>query len=171
MNNDIIDTKIIDLFLQSFSSVFKSFFSINLKRGNMSFLEEPFEDSEVAIITGVTGENHEGVIAYSMSEITARILVEKVEMEDELSSYGEILFDVLGEWMNILAGNVTRDLNEKGFSLYITPPSIVLGNDFTLKLIRQIPLLVEMQSSIGSIGVNFAVKKVVNKDITINVSI
>lgn len=168
MNNDVIDVTVIDKFLESFNFVFNSFFSIKLKRSSMSFFGEPFEDSQIAIITGVIGENHEGVVAYSMSEMTARTLIEKIDVEGEMSTYGEMLFDVLGEWMNILSGTVTRDFIKHGINFYLTPPSIVLGNDFSMQIIRKVPLLVEMQSSAGTIGIYFAVKNIVKKELVIN---
>jgi chemotaxis protein CheX len=169
MYNDVIDISVIDKFLESFNFVFKHLFSIELKRGSMSFFGEPFEESQVAIITGVIGEKHEGVVAYSMSEMTARTLIEKVDIKGEMSSYGEMLFDVLGEWMNILGGTVTRNFNENGINFYLTPPSIVLGNDYSMQIIRQVPLLVEMESNVGIIGIYFAVKNTINKSLVINI--
>ncbi|MBN2414475.1 chemotaxis protein CheX [bacterium] len=168
MNADSIDTTLVDTILATFSQVFSSLFMIETNRGKMSFKTDDFDGYEVAVVTGVIGENHEGVIAYRLTESTARDLVNAMDMEDEMSSYGEMFFDVIGEWMNILAGNISTALNSQGTKLYISPPSIIHGSDYTLQLIQMAPLMVEMRTPAGKIGVHFAIKKIFHKDLEIH---
>jgi len=169
MNAFKIDGNIVDTYLDTLTRVFSTLFLTDLNRGGMSFWGDPFKDNEVAIITGVLGDHYEGTVVYSMSEETARQLVDKLDMGEEMSSYGEVLFDVLGEWMNIISGNVTQSMKEIGISLYITPPTVVLGDQFSMQLVQQVPLFVQMDSDMGMISVNFAIKNVVQKDIIVNV--
>ena len=168
MNADTIDTSLADTILETFRQVFNSLFMIELERGKMSFKSDDFDDCEVAVVNGVIGENHEGILACRLSEKTANNLVSALDMDDEVSTSGEIFYDVIGEWMNILAGNVTSDLHKQSIKLYLSPPSIIHGDQFSLQLVQMVPLMVEMRSAAGTIGVNFAIKKIFHKELNVN---
>lgn len=163
MYTEDMDVSFVNTFLGSFCTVFNKLFSSEIERGSISFWENQIEDNEIAIISGVLGKNYAGIIVFSMNSATANRMVKVMGGDSGISKFGDILFDVLGEWMNIISGNACTDLSRVGIDLEITTPTIVLGQNFTLQVLNQVPLSVPMHTPFGIIEIIFGVKKVLNE--------
>lgn len=154
-----IDITLVNPFLSAAYDVFKQVFSCELRKGQITVKRNPSADNEVAIIIGVSGPKHTGVVVYSMKDVTSKKIVSNLDPDIELSLEDEAFSDALGELANMISGNATNIFSKQDIDLTITTPSVVIGDAFEMHLLDQTTLSAEMMSPFGNLEINVAIKK------------
>jgi chemotaxis protein CheX len=154
-----LDPTFINLFLDSVEMTFSKVFQSELCRGRLSAWKNNLEKNEIAVLTGVTGGNHTGVIVYSMKEQTAKRMVNHMDPGTSSSDQEEYFYGSLGEVVNILSGNTMTHFSKNRIDIDITTPSIVTGPSFNMYLLNQATLSADMLSPFGTIEINIAIKR------------
>jgi len=152
------DARFIELFLNSFSTVFSTLFQEEMTRTSMSVWNRRKSENDIAVITGVTGKEHTGMIIYSMQRETARHMIQT--LMPDTSDFEDMIFDGLGELVNIISGNSMTAFSDNNLDVSITAPSLIAGDQFEMHMLNQSTLSADMQSDMGSIEVKFAIKKI-----------
>ncbi len=117
--------KFVQPFIDTCKNVCESFLSINAIPQNPFFIEKTETTNwDISGVIGLTGEA-QGAVAISMKQDFA-IYVADVLTGDKHSAIDDIVVDAVGEIINIIAGNVKKDLEEM-FRLVISLPTIVKG--------------------------------------------
>jgi chemotaxis protein CheX len=113
-------------FIKVTESVFKDFCKTDVTPGRVYFVgKDEFQKSwDISGIIGLTGEA-KGAVAISLKNITAFSITEILtnEKHDHLDAD---VTDSTGEIINIIAGNVKKEL-EESFKITISLPTIVKG--------------------------------------------
>ncbi len=152
-----INAEYVNPFLEAASAVFKSIMNVDLRRGKMIIKENPEPSHDVAIIIGITGAIN-GEVVYSMGfqmvQQIAEILAPGMTEEQILSEYK----DIVGELANMITGNAMNLFAYSGKSIDITTPTVVNGNDFTITLVQQTTLGINLYSPMGQLEMNVALK-------------
>jgi chemotaxis protein CheX len=152
-----INAEYVNPFLEAASAVFKSIMNVDLRRGKMIIKENPEPSHDVAIIIGITGAIN-GEVVYSMGfqMVTkiAEILAPGMTEEQILSEYK----DIVGELANMITGNAMNLFAYSGKSIDITTPTVVNGKDFTITLVQQTTLGINLYSPMGQLEMNVALK-------------
>lgn len=159
MTIEAIDISLVNPFLSAAHDVFKQVFSCELTNGHITEKKNPSSDNEVAIIIGISGPKHTGVVVYSMKDDTSKKIVSTLDPDIELSLEDESFSDALGELANMISGNATNILSKQDIDLTITTPSVKIGDAFEMHLLDQTSLSAEMMSPFGNIEINVVVKK------------
>jgi chemotaxis protein CheX len=152
-----VDAHFIELFLDSFQNVFSTLFQKEMTRKSMSVWNSWKTENDIAIVTGISGVNHTGMIVYCMKSETARQLVEI--LTPGCVDFDDLIYDGLGELVNIISGNSMTTFSQNHMDVTITTPSLIAGDQFTLHMLNQTTLSTELHSQMGSIEVKFAIKK------------
>jgi chemotaxis protein CheX len=107
-------------------NTFKEFCQSEVFSGRAYFEDkEDFENNwDISGIIGLTGEA-QGAVAISLTEDTA-LRITKILTGKDHSYIDEHVTDAVGEIINIIAGNVKKNLEEM-FRLKISIPSIIKG--------------------------------------------
>ena len=66
MNAKDIDITLVNPFMGAMYDVFKQIFECELRKGQISIKKNPSAGNEIAIIIGISGKRHTGVVVYSM---------------------------------------------------------------------------------------------------------
>ena len=112
-------------------NVFKDFVGCTLVAGHPYFENKSApQDWDISAIIGLTGEAR-GAVVVSMKRSLAVKLTDLLTGSKHKDLDDEVV-DAIGELVNIIAGNVKRDL-EESFRLVISLPSIVEGTGHTIK--------------------------------------
>ena len=152
-----INAEFVNPFLEAASAVFKSIMNIELRRGKLVIKESPIPSMDVAIIIGITG-GVTGEVVYSLgfNMVTkiADILAPGLSEEQIKSEYK----DIIGELANMITGNAMNLFASTGKSIEITTPTVIEGKDFTLTLLKQTTLGINLYSPIGQLEMNVALK-------------
>ncbi len=119
--------KYVQPFITTCQNVFQSFLELNAIPGNPYFIERT--ESEIWDISGLIGLTGEaqGAVAISMKKDFALYIASKLTDSDH-DSLDDLVVDAVGEIINIIAGNVKKDLEEM-FRLVISLPTIVRGEN------------------------------------------
>ena len=111
-------------FVQVTSSVFESMLQCKLKPDRAYFAgKESFLDWDISGLIALTGEV-KGLVAISMKKTTASKITAHLTGMDKFDS-SEIV-DAIGELVNIIAGNVKKNLEDM-FKIIISLPKIISG--------------------------------------------
>lgn len=152
-----INAEFVNPFLEAASAVFKSILNVDLRRGKLIIKESPIPSMDVAILIGITG-SVTGEVVYSlgfnMVNKIAEILTPGLSAEQIKSEYK----DIIGELANMITGNAMNLFATKGKTIEITTPTVVEGKDFTITMIKQTTLGINLYSPMGQLEMNIALK-------------
>ena len=152
-----INAEFVNPFLEAASAVFKSILNVDLRRGKLVIKENAIPSLEVAIIIGITG-GVTGEVVYSMGfnmvKKIADILAPGLSPEQIKVEYK----DIVGELANMITGNAMNLFASSGKTIDMTTPTVVEGNDFTLTMIKQTTLGINLYSPMGQLEMNIALK-------------
>ena len=108
----------------------------------------------VTAIVGVTGEG-EGRVLFEMSRQTALAIA--TEMNDEpQSELGSLAQDTLSELASMMTGRAISVLNDKGYSLRVSPPTLISGDNVTISTAELETMTVPLETTHGEGVVNVA---------------
>ncbi len=152
-----INAEYVNPFLEAASAVFKSILGVDLRRGKLVIKESPVPAMNIAIIIGITG-GVTGEVVYSMEfnmvQKIADILAPGLSEEQIKQEYK----DIIGELANMITGNAMNLFASTGKQIDITTPTVVEGKDFTLTMIKQTTLGINLYSPMGQLEMNIALK-------------
>ncbi|HDQ46323.1 MAG TPA: hypothetical protein ENN17_12640 [bacterium] len=155
-----LDVGFINVFLQSVESTFNKAFHCEVTRGQVRVGKTQSPEYEIAVITGVLGRDHTGVIGYSMKEMTAKRLIDYLDPTFNSANESQDAFcEGLGEIINIISGNSMTFFSKNEISLDITTPSVVTGDSFKLFFLNQTTLFSDMLTPFGMMEISIAIKK------------
>jgi len=152
-----INAEFVNPFLEAASAVFKSILNVDLRRGKLVIKESPIPSLDVAIIIGITG-GVTGEVVYSMGfnmvHKIAEILAPGLSEEQIKIEYK----DIIGELSNMITGNAMNLFASSGKTIDMTTPTVVEGTNFTITMIKQTTLGINLYSPMGQLEMNIALK-------------
>lgn len=154
-----LDANFIELFLDSVESTFVKVFNTEVTRGQMSIWNNHLTDHNLAVVTGIIGEEHTGMVIYSMKGCTAERMINFLDPSTEQSDDTKVIHDGLSEIISILSGNTMTIFSENDIDIEITTPFIVSGEAFQMHMPNHTMLTADMLSQFGTIDVNIAIKR------------
>lgn len=123
--------KYIQPFVDVCKSVFKDFVGTELSEERPYFAEAgAMLEWDLSAVIGLTGEAR-GAVVISMKKDLAVKLTGKLTGAEHKDVDDDVV-DAIGEIVNIIAGNVKKDL-EEAFRLVISLPTIVQGKEHSIK--------------------------------------
>ncbi len=152
-----INAEFVNPFLEAASAVFKSILKVDLRRGKLVIKESPIPSMDIAIIIGITG-GVAGEVVYSMGyNMVFKIAEALAPGLSEQQIKGEYK-DIIGEMANMITGNAMNLFASTGKRINMTTPTVVEGKDFTITLIKQTTLGINLYSPMGQLEMNVALK-------------
>jgi chemotaxis protein CheX len=118
----------INPFLSSLSDVLQQIVSLEVTTGKPELINSPTDSPGVTIIVGVTGDL-KGQVFYNFSPQMALDFARAMMMGMEVDELDELAKSAISEMANITMGNIATKLSEAGFTVDLTPPSIVVGSE------------------------------------------
>ena len=111
-------------FVQVTTMVFKSMLQCDIKPDRAYFIgKEAFMDWDISALIALTGEV-KGLVAISMKKETASRITSELTGSESISTPDMV--DAVGELVNIIAGNVKKNLEDL-FNIIISLPKVVSG--------------------------------------------
>ncbi len=114
----------IQLLMDSTIQAIQSIVPMNITINPFSLMNEPYNQQEIGVLIGLVGD------------IKGRIIIDSVESTfSELASNmfgmpleGEMLNSFIGEFGNMLVGNICTHIGAQSINIDITPPTVIVGN-------------------------------------------
>ncbi|HOF12749.1 MAG TPA: chemotaxis protein CheX [Spirochaetota bacterium] len=152
-----INAEYVNPFLEAASAVFKQLLNVDLRRGKLVIKDVPQPSHDVAIIIGITGAVT-GQVVFSMSlEMVgkiAKVLTPGLSDKDVANEWK----DIVGEVANMITGNAMNLFAYSGKRVEMTTPTVIEGESFTITLIKQTTLGINLYSPFGQLEMNVALK-------------
>jgi chemotaxis protein CheX len=152
-----INAEYVNPFLEAASAVFKSLLNVDLRRGKLTIKEKPEPSHDIAIIIGITGAAN-GEVVFSMElnmvQKIAEILTPGLNPDAMKNEYK----DIVGELANMITGNAMNLFAYSGKRVEMTTPTVIEGREFTITLVKQTTLAINLYSPFGQLEMNVALK-------------
>lgn len=88
-----------------------------------AWLKAPFQQKEIGVLVGLAGDMHVRFLLDGERETLSKLGQSMFGMELE----NEMLESFAGELSNMIIGNLSTFLSEKGYVIDITPPTVMVG--------------------------------------------
>ena len=115
----------------------------NIVKGRLSVGDQFVESKGITILVGLTDQLR-GNIAYNMTEQTAMQIASKMMMGMPVASLDELAQSAISELTNMVTGNAATSFEREGLRVDISPPSMVVGEKFRVKVSSTKFIIVEM---------------------------
>ncbi|MDF2633531.1 MAG: putative chemotaxis phosphatase, CheX [Pelosinus sp.] len=115
----------------------------NVVKGKISVGQQFVESKGITILVGLTDQIR-GNIAYNLTEQTAMAIASKMMMGMPVAALDDLAQSAISELTNMVTGNAATRFEQDGLRVDISPPSLVVGEAFKLKVSSSKFLVVEM---------------------------
>lgn len=147
--------KYINPFLAASLNLFQDYLGVACKPGQPYLNTDPGNLLEVSGIIGLAGETV-GSVVVSFARETAVGMASRMAGRSYPALTNEVI-DVVGEFVNIIAGNAKRDLTD--FRIVISLPGVIIGQATRIKWPDGVPVItIPFDSDLGSFTVNVSLK-------------
>jgi Predicted inhibitor of MCP methylation, homolog of CheC len=145
----------INPFLVASVNLFRNYLGVQCSSGSPFINNDPQSLDEVTGIIGLAGETV-GAVVLSFSRETAIGIASKMAGKTYTTMSNEVI-DIVGELVNIVAGNAKRDLLE--FRIIISLPGVLIGAGSRIKWPEGVPVItIPFESELGAFSVNVSLK-------------
>lgn len=152
-----MNVKFMNPFVEAAVEVLKAECSLTVERGSLALQKTALTTDEVTVVLSLVGEV-QGVVLYSLSEQTGVGLVSRV-MGQEFSEFDSLAQSGVSELGNVITGQASVKLSEAGWTVNISPPTLILGKGVTLSTLDFTRVVVPLKTEAGHITVHLAVRE------------
>lgn len=138
-----MDVKIINPFIDAIMTIMPQLGFENIVKGKLSVGDQFVESKGITILVGLTDQLR-GNIAYNMTEETAMQIASKMMMGMPVASLDDLAQSAISELTNMVTGNAATSFEKEGLRVDISPPSLVVGEKFRVKVSSTKFIIVEM---------------------------
>lgn len=150
-----MDAKILNPFLEATVSIFREVTGTEAKRGPISLKTEIMKILGISSIIGITGDLS-GRVLIDMSVNTA-VQIASVMNQEQFTQIDDMVRATIQELANMISGRAITILNNMGYKLDITPPTICEGSETLISNRNLKILVVPFTTEYGEIVVNLGV--------------
>ena len=118
----------INPFIEASQIVLKQVASIDAKLGKVYLKDSLYKSESIVIIVGLTGKIR-GQAIFSMSKQLAKSIASSMMGGIHVDEFDEISKSAISEMTNMILGNAATLLYNRGVSIEITPPSLLMGDN------------------------------------------
>ncbi|MGV3465866.1 MAG: chemotaxis protein CheX [Heyndrickxia sp.] len=126
----------------------KSVLPIQVEFQQPTLFHSPFNQHTIGVLIGVTGDIKGRIIIDGEEEVFTKI----GEVMFGMPLVGEMLESFAGELGNMIAGNMSTQISNKGLLIDITPPTVIVGHSKIFGFSKAIRLPIQM-GEIGEVNI------------------
>lgn len=152
-----MDVKVINPFIDAIMNIMPQLGFQNVVKGKLSVGEQFVESKGITVLVGLTDQLR-GNIAYNFTEATAMSIASKMMMGMPVATLDDLAQSAISELTNMVTGNAATHFEKDGLRVDISPPSLVVGENFKLKVSSAKFLVVEMIADSLVIELNIGIE-------------
>lgn len=128
-----------------------------IERGPLAIKESRFTGHDLTVMIGVVGKLR-GTVMYSMSEATAKKLVEAM-LGQPVKEFDELAESGIAELGNVITGVASSGLEKAGYLCRISPPALIRGKGTTISTVNLMRLVVPLRTQYGDVEIGIALEE------------
>lgn len=152
-----MDVKIVNPFLQAIQNIMPQLGFKTVNRGKLSKGEKDVHGLGVTIVVGLS-EQAQGNVVYNMTLDTACQIASTMMNGMPVTELDEMAQSAVSELGNMLTANAATHFASQGLHVNISSPSMIIGNDFKVKLNKEKYIIMEMLVDSLSFEVSLAIE-------------
>ena len=152
-----MDVKLVAPFIDAIVAVLPQVGVQKVERGKISLKDKLLATMEVTALVGLT-KGMRGNIAYSMSQQTARNVASSMMMGAPVNEFDMLAQSAISELANMLAAKAAVKMEATGNVIDISPPTLIIGKNVTVRVSQVQTLVVMMQTEAGGIELNIGLE-------------
>ena len=141
-------------FVAAAQEILGGMLSGSVETGKIELSPAPVSSRGVTAIVGVTGAG-EGRVLFDMSRSTAMKISAELNEEDE-ATLTSLAQDTLAKLASVMTGRAISVLNDKGYRLRVSPPTLVVGDNMVVSNSDLETMVVSLSTEYGEVVVNVA---------------
>jgi len=138
-----VNVEYINPFIQASQQVLKQAAGIDFKLGKLFIKDPSYKVDQVVVIIGMTG-SIKGQVNFCMNVETAKLIASNMMGGWPVNDFDELAKSAIGEMANMIMGNTSTIFSQKGITVEITPPSILIGENMTLSTSKMVNICVPL---------------------------
>lgn len=148
-----MDAKHVNPFIESFSSIMPQLGFSNIQTGKLSTKQKEVTGSGVVVVLGIVGELRGNVVYYMTAEAAMKI-ASTMMMGMPVTELDEMAQSTIGELTNMLTATAATCFYNMGIKIDISTPTILHGENMSVKMISSNILCVELLSDDIPVEIN-----------------
>ncbi|SDF28131.1 chemotaxis protein CheX [Sporolituus thermophilus] len=152
-----MDVKLVAPFVEGVANILPQFGFTQVRRGKLALKDKLIVTMDVNVLIGLNMDLH-GNVAYAMDEATAKKVASRMMMGMPVDELNELAQSAVAELANMVAAQAVTILEGIGKRVNISPPTLVMGKNVTVRMSRVKTLVVEMITEDGTIEINIGLE-------------
>ena len=138
-------------FFTATKDVFNLMLDLEVKKGNVTIVDDMVSSKDANVILGVTGDL-QGSVLFAFPKEMALDMV-KIMSGMKLDEIDNFVSSALGEIANIIGGNAVTNLVSQNYSCDIVPPQVIIGKYKSLSVASEQAIKLSMITLIGEFDI------------------
>ncbi len=144
-------------FVTAAADVVRAETGMPVRRGKLWMEDGGIKVNGVAALISLLGQI-EGLVMFNMATTTCLAFVSSMMGEDQ-TELDEMAQSGIAELCNVIAGRAATKLSNAGLFTDISVPSLIIGKDVTISILRLSRLVVPLETELGTLEVHLAIKE------------
>jgi len=144
-------------FIEAFFTILSQVGLQNVQRGKLGVKENLHTSMNVSTVIGVSNMLR-GNVTYSMEEETAKRLASILMMGMPVQELDAMAQSAIAELSNMLVSNTVAIFEKQKIFVNVSPPTLVVGQNVTLRISQVQTLMVEILTEAGMIELNIGLE-------------
>lgn len=128
-----MDVKYINPFINSFLTIMPQIGFSDIKKQSVTVKERNLKSDGVMIILGIVG-TMKGNVIYGMDTENGKRIASKMMMGAPVNELDDMAQSALSELTNMVTANASMNFSNIGIDMNISPPTLMYGEDFEVKM-------------------------------------
>lgn len=152
-----MDVKIVNPFIMAIQNIMPQLGFKTVTRGKLRKGEKEVAGLGVTIVVGLS-EQAQGNVVYNMTNETACQIASTMMNGMPVSELDDLAQSAVSELSNMLTANAATHFASQGLLVNISSPSMIIGNNFKVKLNKEKYIIMEMIVDSMSFEVSLAIE-------------
>lgn len=148
-----MDNTLVKPFIDAVISVLPMLGFTDIKRGTVSIKEKLLTTKDVTVLIGLS-QDIRGNVAYGLSEECAKNIASTMMCGMPVPQFDEMAQSAISELVNMITANAATNLASLGKAVNISPPTLVTGENITVRISQVQTLAIEFITTAGVIELN-----------------
>ncbi|QZY57343.1 chemotaxis protein CheX [Crassaminicella profunda] len=153
-----MNVELINPFIKASKEILHQMANIPCEMGTVFTREGSFDGTDVMIFIGLTGQL-KGQAILGMKEEMARKIVSNMMGGMPVNALDDIVKSAISELGNMILGNTATLLYNKGITIDITPPTLLIGEKLSVSTSSKQTITVPLKTDYGIIELDIAIKE------------
>ncbi len=152
-----MDARMFSPFIDTFFQVLPGVGIKKVERGRLTLKEKLSAARGVTALIGFSG-GLRGNITMTMDEATAKKIASIMMMGSPVETLDEMAQSAISELANMISSNAMAIVGQNGFTMQVTPPTLITGEKISCIVSQVKSLNVEIYTEAGMIEINIGLE-------------